>query len=518
MKNIFSFLIIFDIINFISLKNLANFSLLIYENSHLKDTYNLTILNIKDSTIKSNPSKLAHITDIKNIDSLIYEYYSKYFNRIWIFYISNLEQIRKVLEKDFDRNDIVITGIIIPKSLNYKIIKENNKNKKVPILEVDNELNETMIEYDIRKNNRNMHFIINIDNNLLVPIQYVLTFSILVLISSIIISFIWIIYEKRVGQNYIFNYHDKIKYIFCAHIFLALTLMFKTISVMRNDNYELNATVEISLTLSCSFFKSLLWFLIYLIAYGWQICFEELTLPEQKKLMRLLLVIVISFWLEQIMEKYFENLWVFHISEIKNIILYIILTILIIKNIKNNISILNRKYNYAVALLPDFAEGIIAKIKLLSNLKIRVLLYFPLFMIIFFVHKIFLYDYDNSILLIYDYLIPDFILEFLFVFLMRPNIVPDFYNVDLRNMFNEQEGITYKCSLPKFDSRFDEENLKINIQKKDYIANEIPIIVIGPNKEDNNYIDSDNTIIKEFEINKYFSNIQIGIYDNNNNK
>ena len=182
---------------------------------------------------------MAYITDITNFDSSIYEYFSKYFNRIWIFYISDLNQIGKVLEKDFSKNDIIITGIIIPKSLNYKITKENNKNKKVPILEINNELNETMNEYDIRKINRNMHFIINIDNNLLVPIQYILTFSILVLISSIVISFIFIIYEKKAGQNYVFNYHDKIKYIFCAHIFLALTLMFKTISVMRNDNYEL---------------------------------------------------------------------------------------------------------------------------------------------------------------------------------------------------------------------------------------------------------------------------------------
>jgi hypothetical protein len=92
---------------------------------------------------------------------------------------------------------------------------------------------------------------------------------------------------------------------------------------MRDENYELNATVEISLTLSCSLFKSILWFLIYLIAYGWQICFQDLILSEQKKLMRLLLFIVIGFWMDQIIESYFGNIGIFHITEIKNMLLYI---------------------------------------------------------------------------------------------------------------------------------------------------------------------------------------------------
>ena len=509
MKTIFIILIVFGLINLINNKKSELFSLLIYENTFLKDTYNLTLLNSKDSKFSNSPSKLAYITDLDNLDSEIYNYYSKYFNRIWIFYISDLNQINKVLSKSIG-NNILITGILMPKSLKYNITKKNNKNKKIPIFEIYDELNETMIEFDIRKIKRNLNFIINIPNNLLVPIQYIVTFSILVLIFSIVISISWNIYEKRVGPNYIFNYHDRIKYIFCAHIFLALTLMFKTISVMRSENYELNATVEISLTLSCSLFKGLLWFFIYLIAYGWQICFQDLLISEQKKLMRLLLFVILSFWADQILEQYCENLWVFHISEVKNMILYIFLTILAVKKIKKNIIILNRKYNYALMLLPDYADGILEKVKLLSKLKIRILSYFPLFMIILLIHKIFLYDYESSLLLIYDYLIPDFILEFLFIFLMRPKIVPNFYNVDLGDMFNEIEGNTYNCFLPKFEDRFDDKKLKININKKDYDSKEIPIIVIGPGNEYINYSNSENSGIIEYDINKYFSNIQIG--------
>ena len=513
MRTNYLILILLGVFNFIFLKKSEFYTLSIYENKHLKESYNLTLLNIKESNIKNNPSKLALITDINYIDSLIYNYYSKYFNRIWIFYIYNLTQIKTVISKDFKNYDLSITGILIPKSLNYKKTKDNNKNKKVPVFEIDDELNETMIEYDIRKNNRNIYFTINISNDFIIPIQYIIIFSIFVLLSSIGLSLTWNIYEKSVGQNYIFNYHDKIKYIFCAHIFLALTLLFKTISIMRNENYELNATVEISLTLSCSLFKSILWFLIYLIGYGWQICFQDLILSEQRKLMRLLLIIVISFWMDQIIENYCDNLWIFHITEIKNLILYITLTYLIVKNIKKNINILNRKYNYALALLPDYAEGISEKIKLLSNLKIIVLIYIPLFIIILLIHKIFLYDYDKSILFIYDYLFPDFILEFLFILLMKPKIVSAFYNVDLGDMFNEIEGITYKCYLPKFDERLDNQKLEKNIKEKEIDINNIPIVIIGPCKEILNTSNSDNSGLLEHDVNKYFSNIQIGYYN-----
>ena len=100
--------------------------------------------------------------------------------------------------------------------------------------------------------------------------------------------------EKILSQANATTLPDKIKYIFCAHIFLSLTLILKTVSIMREDNYELTATIEISLTLSSSFFKSLLWFLVYLIAYGWYICFHDLLLNEQKKLVRLLLLIIVT--------------------------------------------------------------------------------------------------------------------------------------------------------------------------------------------------------------------------------
>lgn len=512
MKKYIIIFIITNIIKYIYLKNTEIFELTIYDNTIITDIYNITLINTKEAKIESKKSKLAHITDINNSDSIIYDYYSKYFNRIWIFYISSLDQIKKVLSKDFDDYDILITGILIPKELNYEI--SNNRNKKIPIFEIEENLNKKIEQYDVRKNNRNTFFLISDSDDLIIPITYVIIFSIFALTSSAIISLFWSIFEKRVGPNYIFSYHDKIKYIFCAHIFLSLTLIFKAISLVRNENEnnELNATVEISLTLGCSFFKSLLWFFIYLISFGWHICFQELAITEQKKLVKLLILIIISFWLDDIFEKYSNNIWIFHLSEIKNIILYGFLSFVSIKKINTNINILNRKYNYALLLLPDYTQGILVKIKLLSNLKILILSYLPIFIVILIIQKLFLEEYDCELLLLYDYLIPDFILEFIFLYLMRPKIVPNYYDVDLGDIFNEIEGTTFKCPLSKFEDRY-EDKVSLRIDKKD-LDEETPILIIGPYNENNISMNSERSEIIDNDINKYFSSIQIGYLNN----
>jgi len=134
------------------------------------------------------------------------------------------------------------------------------------------------------------------------------------------------------------------------------------------------------------------------------------------------------------------------------------------------------------------------------------------------IHKLFLYDFDSTILLVYNYLIPDFILEVLFVFLMRPKVVSDFYNVDLGEMFDEIEGNTYMCHLPNFNEQYEEKLDEININKKDYDIEEIPIVVIEPYEEDNNSNIIDNSNVMEYDINKYFSNIKVGFFNINNNK
>ena len=511
MKLIFVILLLSISINYIFAKKPQLLSVSVYENSFKKDTYNITLINPSYVKILKNPSKLAYITDINNKDSIILDNYTKYYNKIWLFFMTDISELKQVIEKKYENDNILITGLIIPESLDYNDIDMENI-EKFPLFTINETLNKTLINYDIRKNKKNVYFIINYTENLL--LQFFIVFSSISLISAIVIGVVWNILEKKVGPDYLFNYHERMKYVLCSHIFLAITLIFKTVSLMRTENYELTVAVEISLYLSVSFFRSLLWFLIYLISCGWNICFQELPMNEQRKMYKIFIGIALFFWIDDVLDKYCKKLWVFNISEIKNVILFTVLTILTRRNINKNIISLNRKYNYALNLLQDYADGISEKIKLLKYLKYEIFCYLPLYLMVLLVNKIFLIDYDNPIILLYIYLIPDFILEFAFMFLLRPKIVPIFFGIDLGGMFNEEVGNTYICTLPKYED-FNDENVKEKITYDYYDENEkIPIVVFGPeNSKNNSFMDEDipeyaNPI--DLEINKYFASIKVG--------
>ena len=511
MKLNFEFILFIGYINFIFLKSPENLTVSVYENSIKKDTYNITLINPKNVKITKESSKLAYITDINKNDSIILSNFTKFYNKIWLFYTTDEKEMIHILEKTYDSSNILITGLIIPETLNYKKI-DFDEYKKVPIFTINENLKETMINYDIRKNKKNVYFIINYIEKIF--IEFFIIFSSFALITAIIIGVVWNVFEKKVGPNYIFAYHERAKYILCSHVFLAITLIFKTISIIRTQNYELTVAVEISLYLSVSFFRSILWFLIYLIAYGWSLVFQELAQNEQKKIYRLFIILAVLFFGDIILDKYCGNLWILLISELKNIVLYIVMTYLTQRNINKNLNVLKRKYTYALELLPAYADGINEKIKLLTSLKYQIFSYIPIYLLILIFSKIFLIDYnDNPVILLYIYSIPDFLLEFEFIYLMRPKIVPLYYNIDLGDIFNEEESNTYICDLPKFEY-FNDTLINDEIKEVYQLNENIPILVLGPEKIKNvSFFEEDEPDKAEFSelnINKYYSNIQVG--------
>ena len=514
MKLKFEIILFIGFFNFIFTKSPELLSISVYENSIKKDTYNITLINSKSVKISKETSKLAYITDIEKKDSIILSNFTKFYNKIWLFLTTEVKEMQLILDKHKESNGVLVTGLIIPETLDYREI-DLNEYKKIPVFTISEYLVDEMGRYDIRKNKKNVYFIINYIEKIF--IQFFIIFSSFCLITAIFLGVAWNIYEKKVGPNYIFQYHEKVKYILCSHIFLAVTLIFKTISIVKTQNYELSVAVEISLYLSVSFFRTFLWFLIYLISSGWNIVFQEMSLNEQKRIYRLFIIIAVFFWIDDILDNYCGTIWIFLISEIKNIFLFAFITFLTQRNINKNLNMLKRKYNYALLLLHAYAEAINEKIKLLTSLKYQIFSYLPIYLLILINSKMFLDDYDdNPVILLYIDLIPDFLLEFAFVYLMRPKIVANYYNIDLGDILNEEESITYICELPKFEE-FNDELMKKDIKKTYHENYNIPIIVLGPEKAKNiSYIDDedetdpDKANLSELDINKYSSNIQVG--------
>ena len=160
MKLKFEIILFIRFFNFIFTKSPELLSISVYENSIKKDTYNITLINSKSVKISKETSKLAYITDIEKKDSIILSNFTKFYNKIWLFLTTEVKEMQLILDKHKESNGVLVTGLIIPETLDYREI-DLNEYKKIPVFTISEYLVDEMGRYDIRKNKKNVYFIIN---------------------------------------------------------------------------------------------------------------------------------------------------------------------------------------------------------------------------------------------------------------------------------------------------------------------------------------------------------------------
>ena len=74
--------------------------------------------------------------------------------------------------------------------------------------------------------------------------------------------------------------------------------------------------------------------MILLICSGWKISVQTFRIEELKFFMKMLLIIYIIMCLDQMIDSGNMTLWVFHLSEIKNLIFYIFMLFLIFSKLR----------------------------------------------------------------------------------------------------------------------------------------------------------------------------------------
>ena len=182
--------------------------------------------------------------------------------------------------------------------------------------------------------------------------------------------------------------------------------------------------------------------------------------------------------MDQIIDSASSGIWVFRLSEIKNLIFYIVMIYLLIQKVKKAINFLNRKLYYARALSLEYVEALIYKINLMNKFKMMLFSYFGIFLFFIFIHKVIVYPYDTSLLEVYNYYIADIYLSIYFLYLLRPRTLPPNFNVDFGNDIDGDIGIVYKAFLPKYK----DINEKMQINEKELQAckyKNIPILILG---------------------------------------
>ena len=470
--------------------------------------FNVSVLNRNEAEINDYlSSRIAFMNGSKS-DDLIFDLYSNYINKYWLFLVNSTDVANKLLLKeDYKKNELYINGIIVPRSLNYEMPKENN-NKKIPVFVVENNYTDYLKDLDIRNMKKHTYFLFEIKRAISsYPETYLLIIAILTLLIGLGLNAYWKVLLMQVRFIYILSIH---KFLFSIPFFItlvSLALVVKAIDIRGQDPYrEYDGSVYIDTALITlnAIFRTLLWFLILLICCGWRILIQNFTREQLRFFMKMFLIIYICMCLDQIIDSASKGIWVFHLSEIKNIVFYAWMLYLILERIKKNVNFLERRLYYARALSLEYVEALEYKINLINKFKMMLYSNIGFYLVFLFIHKVIVYPYDTSLLEVYDYYMVDLFLSIYFLYLLRPQTLPSNFNADLG--FNENEkdiGNIYKALLPKY---CDINNIQKNNKEQllSFKGKRIPILVLGP------CVSHYNNNGEEYSINNYINNTYIG--------
>ena len=133
LLKLISFIILYYSIISLTIKNNDTISLIYYEYSYNLSEINIELKNREVSIIDSVQCRLAFVKDQKKEKDEIFDFYSNYFTRQWIFFTNNTETVNNLLQIEYSENELYCLGILNPKSLNYNIQDDNG----IPIFEID---------------------------------------------------------------------------------------------------------------------------------------------------------------------------------------------------------------------------------------------------------------------------------------------------------------------------------------------------------------------------------------------
>ena len=505
---IFFILTIIISVNSSVLKEDDQLSLIQVEYGYNITNFSMEVLNRDDAEINDFLSSRIACMNGSDYDNEIFELYSSYINKFWIFLVNSSSVADNLLQRnDYKKNELYINGIIVPESLNYKMPSENN-NKKIPIFILKDDIIEKLAAYDIRYMNKHTYFLFEIKRAISnYPEVYFLVISILLLVGSFAMIIFWKVRMKSFSGANTFKI-DKFLYTIPFFIFLlAIALIVKAMDIRGKDpnrEYEDSIYIDTALITLSAIFKTILWFIILLIACGWKISVQTLSREELKFLMKMFLLIYIVMCLDQIIDSTRVKVWVFHLSEIKNIIYFAGMTFLLLRKIKRTLNFLYRKLYYSRLLNMDYVEAFVFKIKLVKKFKWMLFFYLSYYALFMLMHKTALAPYDTSLLETYDYTLVDVYLSAHLLFLFRPQQLPHNFNVDFGNDMDEDICLLYKAFLPKYNminTLFKEEKEDIKSLKN----KNIPILILGPCVS---HYDAGGK--EEVSLNNYINNIGIG--------
>ena len=333
---IYSFILLYSFIEATAiLKDNDKVSLVYYEYSYNISEINLEMKNRNIKLENSVQCRLAFIKDESKEHHEIFEIYSNYINRQWLFFTNNSETARQLLKIDYFSKNIYLMGLLIPKSLNFKL----DEDYKIAIFEINYNYTKMMESWDIRDAKKNIFFTLEVKRAIeYYPENYFLILSLTILICTFSFLLFWKISENKIAPENILPIQRIIQILLYFNAILCIILLVKSINIRGTKIYEneeetsiLIETVFITLN---SLYRSLLWLLAFLLSFGYNISLQRISGTDCKTFLKTTFLMFFILSLDQVVDLIFSPIYRIHLSEIKNIFFYLIIIFVMCEKLK----------------------------------------------------------------------------------------------------------------------------------------------------------------------------------------
>jgi hypothetical protein len=336
---------------------------------------NTTFLNAKTKSVaflEDTEGKLAYINSNESFTNLFK--LNRLYNHRWYFYVDDLEFFDIVIKNQTDARYYML-GIIINENLVNQINKSQIDSEIIPIMSISNLNHTLMTEYDYNNQRYNTFFVFTYYREIKVyPTKYyfIITIISFVLCGGFLTA--WSIKIKLLDRAHITSLQKILIVLPVAELLVNIAICLE-LNILNNPPSESSSsTSEVSyqiyfettlITLN-ALFRTLLWFLIALIVYGWQITKQSLTREEKNFFIKIYMFMYIAMFIDQIINVSMSNSFILTPSEIKNLLFYLVMVSWLTKRGIKSYRFLKRKLVYAITLTREFIPALILKLKMVK--------------------------------------------------------------------------------------------------------------------------------------------------------
>ena len=393
----------------------------------------------------------------------------KLYSANWIFLLNDTNEILKFMEDmDYGRSNFSNCPIIIPTILKNTVHPSTTKGK---IFSVPIELFEHLLQYDFENKDINVYVQLSIDRKIYeLPVSLLKSIMLFCIIICMFCIFIWkqkMKIQRR--QNFILSrliiFFPLLKLFLCTLLLFKLNYMQVSKIYIQNQGKEYITFTFLTLNLV---YRTLLWFFGVFVASGWEITFTISERAQIKAFFKKYVAIYFLLCIDEGIDSIFtlKNASI-SLSEIKNIIIYFFIMLLIIHKGNKTYIDIRRQLFMAQLGYNDYIPALVLKEKMIKwHMRIHIIFFVLYSCYVSFLNSTFVLSEVKE----FVYHSADLVLVVGYVMIFIPRRLPYRFEGSIGKdvkFFNN----VYHC--------------KINEQYKDIRNNIYPVIVLNPGYNNN---------------------------------